>query len=201
MKPSGFFLSPFLIVALLLFLVVAIPVVGEVHTLQDRQATYPPQVQDITHAPQSPGRGQTIQITLTLADPSEPPQRVSLIWCRVEPDYVCAHPELFAPEPDGTWTVTIPGRHPSVIEQDTRHIGYNISLHYPQDDGNITRVFAPTHNTWTPDTFPEGTSGRYYFILLQDGQEAPTLPLVAALLATTLLVMLARPGQRDGEGR
>lgn len=206
MDPRRNRLLPALIALLLVVSTVSILSAGTTASSHAREDTYPEGVENITQDPWDVKRGEDIEVTVTFTDDAAVPERVSLIWCRVEPDYVCAAvPPQLKPSGDHTWTGTIDadvGGERSVVTEDTRHIGYNLSIQYASDDphGPNTRVHAPTHNTWAPDTFSPGTAGHYYFVPLgEPTEEAPAAPVIVFLLLLLVSLVRLRP-RLDGQG-
>lgn len=160
-----------------------------------REDTYPEGIESITHSPVVVHHGERFEVTLRMLPGAEVPDRVSLIWCRVEPDYVCALPVIMQPSgtDEGVFSATIPehaGGQFDVVQDGTRHVGYNVSLQYQQEEGT-KRVFAPTHNLWMPETFPADVDGRYYFLELQGTARSTPAPGLVALFAALSLVFIA----------
>lgn len=186
-KPLRTFLVLILVTALSL---TTLPVgtAGTV-TRADRESSYPPQIDNITHDPWQPSAGQDLVVTMELAPDAEEPDAVSLLYCRVEPEYTCALPLLMEPgSSDRTWIGTIEWE-PRFMKPETVHVGYNVTLRYDDagEVGGVERVPAPTGNFWLPDTFPEDSDGVYYFVAYdRTGQNAESplfpLPVVLALL-------------------
>ncbi len=204
-KKRPLFMAVFVLVFMLWALVGSMSAGASSELLPDRESTYPEEIENITHSPWDPNRGEDVQVTVTLAEDTDPPDRVSLLWCRVEPDYVCAIPTLMEPTGDHEWTGTIDGSsggQRDVIRDDTQHIGYNVSVIHDYEDKSSDRLHAPLGNHWAPDTFPLDTGGNYYFLNLGGTNEspAPTLvPLAFALVAIfTILRTGAWRGKRDG---
>ncbi len=201
--------SSFILIVMILAVLVVSPLfagsAASTHAPMTREDTYPPGIANITQDPWNVKHGEDIEVTVTFAEDAPVPERVSLIWCRVEPDYVCAAiPPQLQPSGDRTWTGTIDaavGGERSVVTEDTRHIGYNLSIQYPSDDpdGAATRVQAPTHNTWAPETFSEETGGIYYFVALGEPAKGAPLPALGlSLLVLAPIVYLAAAYRREG---
>lgn len=166
----------------------------------EREASYPPAVANITHAPPDPTRGDAVAVTLTLRADAPTPDAVSLLWCRVEPDYVCALPVLMRHDGDDAWTGTIPGAYGGerdVIKRDTVHVGYNLTLRTETEHG-LERVSAPISSPWTPMSFPRDGDGHYYFLAYAEPERAPAAPLSWLLLLLLGALLRRRDGGDDG---
>jgi hypothetical protein len=167
---------------------------------EPQQASYPAGVAAITHQPQHPVRGEPVTVILELADGARTPDAVSLLWCRVEPEYVCAYPSLLTHGRDGTWKGTIPGGYGGprdVIKRETVHVGYNLTLRFGTTEP-VERVAAPIMSPWVPPSFPPDADGKYYFYAYAEprGLPAPTL-LVAVLLLCPFLDTIRRRTHDD----
>lgn len=192
-----------MLIALFVPALQVIPVAASPALLPDRESTYPDGIENITHSPWEVNRGQDVQVTVTLSEDATEPDRMSLLWCRVEPDYVCAIPSLMVRNDDGTWSGTIDGSaggDRDVIRDNTRHIGYNVTQIYDHEDQASERVYAPLGNFWAPETFPLDTGGNYYFLDLGDTNESPVIAIFPLLFALVALTALTRNSHRGGTG-
>ena len=166
-------------------------------TVPDRESSYPAEVANITHAPWRPQRGETVTVTATLHADGPRASQAHLLYCRVEPQYVCAVPRAMAPSEDRrVWTAEIPWDR--FLSEETTHVGYNVTFRYadPQSESGVRRVGAPTGNYWTPASFPQDSDGVYYFLAYRgdvDGAPAPSV-IVVVLAAVGLLVVAGRRG-------
>lgn len=169
--------------------------------MADREASYPPEVENVSHDPWRPVRGDDVRVTMRLAPDAKRPETVSLLFCRVEPTYVCGIPFSLAPKDEGrTWTGVIEwnprckagGDRPGCefMLAETVHVGYNLTLRYGGADER--RVSAPVANYWVPSTYPSDSEGVYYFMRYEEAEasiESP-LPWVVAWVALAVLVGL-----------
>lgn len=171
-------------------------------THPDRESTYPEGVANVTHGPWAPRAGKDVEVTLTLEADAAVPTRVALLYCRVEPNYVCtARPPQMEAQDDGrTWTATIPWDD-RFMEPETRHIGYNVTMRYvdPGSETGVRRVAAPVGNHWVPETFEEGTDGVYYFFAYSGSvRDSPAVPVPFLIVA---LAALGACGRTRGGAR
>lgn len=204
-KHGSLLLASVVLFSLLVALFTSLPAAASGELLPDRESTYPDEIENITHDPWDPDRGEDVQVTVTLAEDAAVPDRVSLLWCRVEPDYVCAIPTLMERSSDRGWTGTIEGSSGGdrdVIRGGTHHIGYNVTLMYEPDGAANQRIHAPLANHWAPDTFPLDTGGNYYFLTLADTNESTAPAFVPLAIALVSLFAILRTGawrgKRDG---
>lgn len=171
-------------------------------THADREATYPDGVANVTHEPWSPSRGDDVVVTLFMEPDARPPSRVSLIFCRVEPDYVCGIP-LFIDEQagGGEWVGTIPWDD-RFMRDDTVHVGYNLTLRsLDRETGEVERVAVPLGNHWVPEAFPTDSGGSYYFLAYQgDGGLFGALPAPLPWVALLLVICWGAMDRRRGRG-
>lgn len=203
-EQESLLLASIVLISMLVALFTSLPAAASGELLPDRESTYPDEIENITHSPWDPNRGEDVQVTVTLAEDATVPDRVSLLWCRVEPDYVCAIPRLMEAGGDHEWTGTIEGSSggdQDVIRHDTHHIGYNVTLMYEPDGAANERIYAPLANHWAPDTFPLDTGGNYYFLNLADTNESPAPVFVPLTIVFVSLLAILRTGawrKRDG---
>lgn len=172
-------------------LVAAAPGQASPVTLPDRESSYPPGVANVSHAPWTPRTDQDVVVTMRLTDDARVPDAVSLLYCRVEPEYVCGLPLFMDPSRDQrTWRGSIVSDFEDpdgFMQEDTVHVGYNVTMRFQDDNGSIERVSAPTGNFWVPASYPEESDGVYYFLAYGEG-EAHAMPGPAAALTALLLV-------------
>lgn len=173
-------------------------------TYPDRESTYPPGVANVTHEPWHPARGEDLQVTLMLESDAAVPGSVSMIFCRVEPTYVCGIPFMIDPSDDErAWTGTLAWDE-RFMQDETVHVGYNLTLrHIDRDTGRVQRVAAPMGNHWVPATLPpEG--GDYYFVTYRDADTVGLLPgptpLVLLLLGCSAAALLRGSDRREALG-
>ena len=157
-----------------------------------REDTYPPEIANVTHAPWSPARGEDVRVALTAAAYASTPDRVTMIFCRVEPEYVCALPVGLSQDADGHWSGTIGWSR--FMRTETVHVGYNVTLTYEEDDGT-RRVAAPTHNVFVPAGFPAATGGAYWFVAYAGSRDSP-LASVGVMIMAIGIGFVAAIGRR-----
>ncbi len=161
-------------------------------TVTDREASYPIGVENITQDPWRPHRGEDVRVVLRLDDGAAAPDSVSLLYCRVEPTYVCGLPFLLERAGARTWAGEIEwnprcregGARPSCafMLEETVHVGYNVTMRFPEG----SRVSAPVGNYWVPETYPSDADGVYYFMRYEGALPRDT-PLPAAIGAFALV--------------
>lgn len=171
-------------------------------TRPDRESAYPEEIANITHHPWQPAAGEDLEVTMTLATDAPAPDQVSLLYCRVEPEYTCALPLFMEPiDRAGEWSGTIAWNE-RFMRPETVHVGYNVTLRYSDEDAvdRVRRVAAPTGNHWVPETFPSDSDGVYFFVAFADAgldQEALAPPLsVFTLMLMTLIFIVRRGGSK-----
>jgi hypothetical protein len=122
-----------------------------------------PNVAGTDHGPDTPTRGQGVNVSVQLRDMSGI-ERVTLIYCRAE-NYACAPSLAMTTGGNATYQATIPWN--TNFFRGVRNVGYNVSIQYE----NGSHESSPRFNTpYTPASLPEG-AGKYYFYALE-GKDA-----------------------------